>query len=64
MILVTGGSGFIGSHTVRALYDLGETSVLIQRRTLLKYHASSARSPSVITAIVTANAVSITARAA
>ena len=33
MILVTGGSGFIGSHTVRALYDLGETSVLIQRRT-------------------------------
>ena len=33
MILVTGGSGFIGSHTVRALHDLGETSVLIQRRT-------------------------------
>ncbi|MGH3265854.1 MAG: NAD-dependent epimerase/dehydratase family protein [Trebonia sp.] len=33
MILVTGGSGFIGSHTVRALYDLGETSVLLQRRT-------------------------------
>jgi UDP-glucose 4-epimerase len=33
MILVTGGSGFIGSHTVRALYDLGERSVLIQRRT-------------------------------
>jgi UDP-glucose 4-epimerase len=33
MILVTGGSGFIGSHTVRALYDLGETSVLVQRRT-------------------------------
>src|SRR6201987_4519687 len=23
MILVTGGSGFIGSHTVRALHDLG-----------------------------------------
>ena len=33
MILVTGGSGFIGSHTVRALHDLGETSVLLQRRT-------------------------------
>jgi UDP-glucose 4-epimerase len=33
MILVTGGSGFIGSHTVRALHDLGETSVLVQRRT-------------------------------
>lgn len=32
MILVTGGSGFIGSHTVRALHELGETSVLIQRR--------------------------------
>jgi UDP-glucose 4-epimerase len=33
MILVTGGSGFIGSHTVRALHDLGEASVLVQRRT-------------------------------
>jgi UDP-glucose 4-epimerase len=33
MILVTGGSGFIGSHTVRALYGLGEASVLLQRRT-------------------------------
>jgi hypothetical protein len=33
MILVTGGSGFIGSHTVRALHNLGETSVLVQRRT-------------------------------
>lgn len=33
MILVTGGSGFIGSHTVRALYGLGEASVLVQRRT-------------------------------
>ena len=33
MILVTGGSGFIGSHTVRALYDLGEASVIVQRRT-------------------------------
>jgi UDP-glucose 4-epimerase len=32
MILVTGGSGFIGSHTVRALTDLGESCVLIQRR--------------------------------
>ncbi|WP_326950873.1 NAD(P)-dependent oxidoreductase [Amycolatopsis sp. NBC_01307] len=32
MILVTGGSGFIGSHTVRALHDLGEESLLVQRR--------------------------------
>src|SRR5580698_1642600 len=32
MILVTGGSGFIGSHTVRALADLGESCVIIQRR--------------------------------
>jgi UDP-glucose 4-epimerase len=32
MILVTGGLGFIGSHTVRALRDLGEDCVLVQRR--------------------------------
>ncbi|RZS44891.1 NAD-dependent epimerase/dehydratase family protein [Herbihabitans rhizosphaerae] len=32
MILVTGGLGFIGSHTVRALLDLGESAVLVQRR--------------------------------
>ena len=32
MILVTGGSGFIGSHTVRALAALGESCVIIQRR--------------------------------
>ncbi|MFC4243627.1 NAD-dependent epimerase/dehydratase family protein [Gryllotalpicola reticulitermitis] len=31
MILVTGGSGFIGSHTVRALARLGEDCVIIQR---------------------------------
>jgi len=29
MILVTGGSGFIGSHTVRALHGLGEPSVVM-----------------------------------
>src|ERR1700761_575641 len=32
MILVTGGLGFIGSHTVRAMLDLGEGCVLVQRR--------------------------------
>jgi UDP-glucose 4-epimerase len=32
MILVTGGLGFIGSHTTQALLDLGESCVLVQRR--------------------------------
>src|ERR1700743_3478281 len=32
MILVTGGSGFIGSHTVPALHGLGGPSVVLQRR--------------------------------
>lgn len=32
MILITGGLGFIGSHTARALVDLGESCVLTQRR--------------------------------
>ncbi|WP_129842960.1 NAD(P)-dependent oxidoreductase [Streptomyces sp. RFCAC02] len=32
MILVTGGLGFIGSHTMRALLDLGEDCVAVQRR--------------------------------
>jgi UDP-glucose 4-epimerase len=33
MILITGGLGFIGIHTARALLDLGETCVLTQYRT-------------------------------
>jgi len=32
MILITGGLGFIGSHTARALLDRGEDCVLTQRR--------------------------------
>jgi UDP-glucose 4-epimerase len=32
MILVTGGAGFIGTHTVRALAGAGEECVLLQRR--------------------------------
>jgi UDP-glucose 4-epimerase len=32
MILVTGGLGFVGMHTTRALLDLGESCVLVQRR--------------------------------
>src|SRR5262245_10114322 len=32
MILIIGGLGFIGSHTTRALLDLGESCVLVQRR--------------------------------
>ena len=32
MILVTGGLGFIGTHTMRALLDMGESCVLVQRR--------------------------------
>ncbi|MCA2211505.1 NAD-dependent epimerase/dehydratase family protein [Jidongwangia harbinensis] len=32
MILVTGGAGFIGSHTTRALAESGQECVLVQRR--------------------------------
>lgn len=32
MILVTGGLGFIGTHTVRSLLELGADCVLVQRR--------------------------------
>ncbi|MFI6736422.1 NAD-dependent epimerase/dehydratase family protein [Nonomuraea sp. NPDC050451] len=32
MILITGGLGFIGTHTAQALLDLGESCVLVQRR--------------------------------
>ncbi|MEV4074108.1 NAD-dependent epimerase/dehydratase family protein [Nonomuraea fuscirosea] len=32
MILITGGLGFIGTATTRALLDLGESCVLVQRR--------------------------------
>jgi UDP-glucose 4-epimerase len=32
MILITGGLGFIGSHTARAVLELGESCVLVQRR--------------------------------
>jgi UDP-glucose 4-epimerase len=32
MLLVTGGAGFIGSHTVRALAAAGQECVLLQRR--------------------------------
>jgi len=32
MILITGGLGFIGSHTTQALLEVGEQCVLVQRR--------------------------------
>src|ERR1700761_4301448 len=32
MILITGGLGVIGSHPARALLDLGESCLLVQRR--------------------------------
>lgn len=32
MILITGGLGFVGVHTTRALLDLGQSCVLVQRR--------------------------------
>jgi UDP-glucose 4-epimerase len=33
MILITGGLGFIGTHITRALLDLGETCLVVQRST-------------------------------
>ncbi|WP_327286909.1 NAD-dependent epimerase/dehydratase family protein [Streptomyces sp. NBC_01198] len=42
MILITGGLGFIGSHTARALLDLGESCVLLQRRTVTSLPAALA----------------------
>src|SRR5258707_157205 len=35
MIMITGGHGFIGSHVTRALLDLGESCVLVQRRPVM-----------------------------
>ena len=37
MILITGGLGSIGSHTARALLDLGEPVVLTAHRTTLNW---------------------------
>ncbi|CAG6399122.1 NAD(P)-dependent oxidoreductase [Streptomyces cocklensis] len=42
MILVTGGLGFIGTHTARALLDLGESCVLLQRRAVTALPATLA----------------------
>lgn len=42
MILVTGGLGFIGTHTARALLDLGESCVLLQRRAVTALPAALA----------------------
>lgn len=49
MILVTGGLGFIGSHTARALVELGETCVLTRH--------NNAEIPSVLTGTVGTSAV-------
>ncbi|WUH88996.1 NAD(P)-dependent oxidoreductase [Streptomyces sp. NBC_00433] len=42
MILITGGLGFIGTHTARALLDLGESCVLVQRRSVTALPAALA----------------------
>jgi UDP-glucose 4-epimerase len=42
MILITGGLGFIGAHTARALLDLGESCLLTQHR--------ASRAPAVLAA--------------
>jgi UDP-glucose 4-epimerase len=41
MILITGGLGFIGTHTARAFLDLGESCVLTQHRTARRPDAIS-----------------------
>lgn len=47
MILITGGLGFVGVHTARALLDLDQPCVLVQRRA-----ASEAEVPDLISAEV------------
>src|SRR5688572_9177861 len=42
MILVTGGLGFIGLHTARALLDLGEACLLTRHQTVVPAFAGDA----------------------
>jgi UDP-glucose 4-epimerase len=43
MILITGGLGFIGSHTTRAFLDLGESCVVVSRRAARRQDDSTGR---------------------